>query len=271
MTDTEKTIRLPVFILSLIGVFLLSGAAVYFWQNSNSNTALQGAASPSDAEAVIKSSGLSDADRKTTEAVVRAYILQNPEIITEAVALLQTRDMAGRVEKVGAAIHQPFAGNYGGNPKGDITLVEFTDYNCGYCRSTVADVDKLLAADKNIRVVYRETPVLSPTSRDAALMALAAAKQGKHHEFHRAMFDAGRPSADTIRKAAQNVGLDITVAQAFIASEEAGNELKANQEMMQKIGFNGTPTFIVGGNILEGAQGYDSLKKLVDNARSANK
>ena len=108
--------------------------------------------------------GMNDEERKATEAVVRAYILEHPEIITEAVEILQQREMVNRLAVVGDKLRKPFAGAEFGNPQGDVTIVKFTDYNCGPCRASVADLRKLVEQDKNVRVVIREVPILSQTS-----------------------------------------------------------------------------------------------------------
>jgi protein-disulfide isomerase len=266
MTDKIKSSRLP-FTVLLIGLFLISAVAFYFYQIRSGGSVVSDPAD--DAEAAVAASGISNADRKKTEAVVRAYLLENPEVITEAIGVLQNREMASRIETAGDGIAKPFAGDYSGNPKGDTTIVVFNDYNCGFCRASVADVQRLMKTDGNIRVVLREVPILAPTSRDAALWALAAAKQGKHNAFHTAMFAAGRPDATTIRKAAQNAGMDIAAAQAFATSAEAKAEVESNLAMMQQIGFSGTPTFIIGKELLQGAQGYDKLKAAVQKKRKA--
>ncbi|MFC4291608.1 DsbA family protein [Sphingorhabdus arenilitoris] len=268
MTETKNASRLPFYLL-LIGVFLISSFAVYIYQNRSSAASSDSSAASKDADDAVAAAGMSDAERKATEALVRAYILENPEIITEAIGVLQSREMAQRLESVGDAIKTPFAGDVAGNPNGDITIVEFTDYNCGFCRQTVADVDQLLKSDGNIRLIYREIPILKPSSRTAALWALAAAKQGKHDAFHRAMFAAGKPDDATIRKAAQNVGLDMAAAEKFASSAEANAELDNNLAMMQQIGFNGTPTFIIGNQIIEGAQGFDRLNAAIKKARES--
>jgi protein-disulfide isomerase len=264
MTENIKSSRLP-FTLLLIGLFLISAVAFYFYQTSSASSVTKNGAS--EAEAAVAASGVSDAERKKTEAVVRAYLLENPEVITEAIEVLQNREMAKRVEAAGDDVTKPFAGDFAGNPKGDTTIVVFNDYNCGFCRASVADVQRLMKSDGNIRVVFREVPILAPTSRDAALWALAAAKQGRHNAFHTAMFAAGRPDANTIRKAAQDAGMDIAKAQAFAGSAEAKTEVESNLAMMQQIGFSGTPTFIIGNELLQGAQGYDKLKAAVEKKR----
>lgn len=271
MTITKTSNRTVLF-AAIIGILILLAAGYYLFQNNavlEDAKAAEGTASiaSTDADTALAKAGMSADDRKATEAVVRAYILEHPEIITEAVAILQKREIAKRLDAGGGAIQKAFPGAESGNPSGDVTVVEFTDYNCGFCRSSVADVEKLVGSDGDIRVVYRELPILSPTSRDAALWALAAAKQGKHAAFHKAMFTGGRPDATTIRAAARRAGMDIAAAEKFAASSQAGAEVDSNLAMMQQIGFGGTPTFIIGDQILEGAVGYSTLKAAVEKAR----
>ena len=262
----ESSNRTPLFAamaaLALLGA---GGGYLYSQRASNDNddaqSALAAAARVSDA------AGMSAADRKATEAVVRAYILENPEILTEAAQILEKRALARRLDAAGGALATAFAGAVDGNPQGDVTLVEFTDYNCGFCRSSVADIQKLIGADKNLRVVFREVPILSASSREASKWALAAAKQGKHKAFHDAMFAGDKPNDSSIRAAAQKAGLNMTKAEADANSNAVAVEIEANLAMMQKLGVGGTPTFIVGDQILEGALGYDALKQAVANAR----
>jgi protein-disulfide isomerase len=265
MTKNSVTKRLPV-IFAVIGVFLLSSTAVYLFRAKppvESGAQSAGA----NADKAISAAGMSASERKATEAIVRAYILEHPEIITEAVGLLQKREVTQRLGAAKDALHTPFYGAQAGNPSGDVTIVEFTDYNCGFCRASVPDIEKLIAADKGIRIIYREVPILAPSSKDAALWALAAAKQGRHAAFHKKMFGGGRPDANTIRTAAMAAGLDMAAAQNFIATPEALTELKSNLAMMQQIGFSGTPTFIIGDQMLEGALGYEKIREAVTKAR----
>lgn len=271
MADELNNNRIPLLI-ALAGALLLIGVGAYVFV-SNRNSVERGSVeqktelASSVADDAVAAAGMSDKDRKATEALVRAYILEHPEIITEAVEILQQRDIAKRLTAAGSTIATPFPGAEAGNPDGDVTIVEFTDYNCGFCRASVADVQRLLRDDGNIRLVYRELPILSQTSRDAASWALAAAKQGKHKAFHDAMFAGGRPDAQTIRAAASKAGMDMTAAEKFASSQQAEAEIKSNLEMMQQVGFNGTPTFIIDDQILEGALGYDALKSAVEKAR----
>jgi protein-disulfide isomerase len=219
------------------------------------------------ADEAVAAAGMSNAQRAATEALVKAYILENPEIITDAVAILQKRDAAKRLAEAGDDLAKAFPGAEAGNPRGDVTIIEFTDYNCGFCRASVPDVQRLLKSDPNIRLIYRELPILSASSRSAALWALAAARQGKHKAFHDALFANGRADEQNIAAAAQAAGLDMAAARKFAASPEASNEIERNLAMMQQIGFNGTPTFIIGDQLLEGALGYDALKSAVEQAR----
>jgi protein-disulfide isomerase len=267
MSENTMTKRVPI-ILAVIGIFLLSSTAVYLFRAKPvSDISADGAVANADANAAISAAGMTRANRKATEAIVRAYILQHPEIITQALGLLQKHEATQRLGAAKDVLSTPFYGAQAGNPSGDVTVVEFTDYNCGFCRASVPDVERLVAADKGVHVIYREVPILAASSKDAALWALAAAKQGKHAQFHKAMFGGGRPDAATIRVAAITAGLDIAAAGNFIASSEALTELKSNLAIMQQVGFNGTPTFIVGDQMLEGALGYDKIKAAVDKAR----
>lgn len=251
-----------------IGAAILLAAGFYFFSTSEEiQRGDKAAYAAADAERAISAAGVSSEERAATEAIVRAYILENPEIITEAVEILQRREMAKRMDAAGGALTKVFPGAVGGNPDGSITVVEFTDYNCGFCRSSVADLNRLMGSEKDVRIVYRELPILAASSRDAARWALAAAKQGKHKAFHDAMFTAGPVNEQSITSAAQRAGLNMDQAAKDATSPEVQAEIERNLAMMQQIGFNGTPTFIIGDQMLEGALGYDALKAAVDKAR----
>ncbi|MEY3623498.1 MAG: hypothetical protein RLZZ407_1057 [Pseudomonadota bacterium] len=265
----NMTSRTPLILILSATLLLAAVGAYLFWPKDAVSVQEPADAAAQDAAKAAAAAGMSADDRKATEAIVRAYILENPEIITEAIGVLQKREATQRLSAAGSKLTEPFPGAEFGNPKGDVTLVEFTDYNCGFCRSSVADVQKLIDSDSNIRVVIREVPILSATSRDAALWALAAAKQGKHKAFHDAMFSGGRPDAQSIRAAASKAGMNLAAAEKFANSREAIAEVESNIAIMQQVGFGGTPTFIIGDQILEGAVGLDALKAAVAKARKA--
>ena len=272
MNDTSiSTNRIPL-IIALFGAIILLGTGAYLFARQGSSVERgsieqKNALATSSADSAVAVAGMKPNERKAVEAIVRAYILEHPEIIPEAVEILQKRDTAKRLASTGSRMATPFPGAVAGNPDGDVTVIEFTDYNCGYCRASVPDLQKLVQNDNGVRIVYREVPILSQTSRDAAMWALAAAKQGKYMAFHDAMFSGGRPDAQTIRAAAVKAGMNMAVAEKFAASPQANAEVEGNLAMMQQVGFTGTPTFIIGDQILEGALGYEALKTAVDRAR----
>ena len=207
-------------------------------------------------------------DRAGTEKIVREYILANPEILPEAMANLQRRESAKQLTGMREDVEKPFPGAILGNPQGKTTLVEFTDFGCTFCRQSVADVEALIAADPDLRIVVRELPILSAESVTAARMALAAAEQGKYAAFHHAMFAAGRPDAATIDAAAKAAGLDLERARRVAEDPQVEAELERNLALARRLGFNGTPSWIVGDEVLSGAVGKDQLAAAIAKSRS---
>jgi protein-disulfide isomerase len=191
---------------------------------------------------------------------VRAYILSHPEILSQAATKLALAPYR-------AAIEKPFAGAWAGNPKGNATLVVFTDYNCPYCRSTSPEIDRLIAKDPGLKVVWREMPVLGPGSDAAAAAALAAARQGKYLAFHRALFSGGHPDANGLSAAARvaQVAPGPFAADAKSAAVQA--EIQTNLALAQRLGITGTPFFVIGNHTIQGAVGYDRLAIAVSEAR----
>lgn len=206
-------------------------------------------------------------NRAEVEKIVHDYILDHPEILPQAMENLQKRENAQALSGISDKVHAPFPGAVMGNPNGKVTLVEFTDFACTFCRQSVAEVEQLIAANPDLRVVVRELPILSPQSADAAKMALAAAEQGKYAAFHNAMFAAGQPSPETIAAAAQAAGLDMDRARKTIADPRLEAELTRNVEFARRLGFNGTPSWIAGDALLSGAVGKDKLAEAIEAAR----
>ena len=190
---------------------------------------------------------------------VRDYLLANPEVLPEAMQELQRREQADRLAPVQTAVTEPFPGAVLGNPQGTKVLVEFSDYACGYCRQSVADVEALVAADPDLKVVIRELPILSPDSFDAAQMALAAAEQGKFEAFHTTMFEAGRVTPETILASARTAGVDVGKAQAAIAADRYRAEVEKNLALSETLGIGGTPAWVAGDTVLAGAIGQTRL------------
>ncbi len=211
--------------------------------------------------AVWQYSGLGDTH-------VREYLLENPEILPKMVEELQRKESAEGLEEVAGEIATPYPGAVLGNPEGSVTLVEFSDYGCGFCRKSNADVDALIGANPDLKVVIREWPIFEGSDK-AAKMALAAAQQGKYTAFHNAMFAAGAPSDATIKQAAQQAGLDEAKAQKYIASDAASFEFAKNAAFAQRLGFSGTPVWVIGGRVIEGAVGAEQLQDAIDTARGS--
>ena len=205
--------------------------------------------------------------RGATERVVHDYLLEHPEILPEAIDRLRSRQLLARIAPLRGAIETAFPGAVLGNPRGRVTLVEFSDYACPYCRMSVHDVQDLIAANADLRIVVREEPVLSPGSVDAARMALAAADQGRYAAFHDAMFAKDGPSAGSIAAAAREAGIDLARARKDIAAGKYEPELANNTRIGQSIGFSGTPAWIVGEQAFSGAVGKDFLADAIARAR----
>jgi protein-disulfide isomerase len=207
--------------------------------------------------------------RAAIESVVREYILEHPEILPQAMENLQNRENSQQIAGVRQTVEAPFPGAVLGNPDGKVTLVEFSDYACGYCRKSLPDVERLAKGNPDLRIVIRELPIISPHSGDAAKMALAAAEQGKFAAFHDAMFAAGQVDPQTIETVAKSVGLDMERARKVAASQEVEAEIERNYEMARRLGFGGTPSWIAGERLISGAVGHEQLAQAVDDARGS--
>lgn len=211
----------------------------------------------------VAPSDLGGADKARIEQVVRDYVLANPELIPQAMQRLQERESGRAITADRARIETPYKGAMLGNPDGDVTLVEFFDYNCGYCRASLPLIRELVAADPKLKVVFRELPILAEESRDAARASLAAAAQGRFNQFHEALYAAGPVSAQTIAAAASKAGVDLTKI-----PDDADTEIAGNIRLAAKLGINGTPAWVVGDRMLSGALPLDRLQEAVAAARA---
>lgn len=198
-----------------------------------------------------------------------AWLMRDPQVLTRAMDELQRIQTLERIEPLRAELEAPFPGAVLGNPQGTVTLVEFTDYACTYCRQSVADVNALIAANPDLKVVIREYPILSAESADAARMALAAAQQGRFEAFHNAMFAAGQITPESIDAAAAQAGVDLARAQAAISAGLFEGQLQNNVFMAQNLGITGTPAWIVGDRALNGAVGREAIGRAIAEARES--
>ncbi|WP_232475865.1 DsbA family protein [Flavisphingomonas formosensis] len=209
-----------------------------------------------------------DPKQAALEQAIHDYILNHPEIIPEAMERLRAKEMAKTIGENRAAIETPFAGAWAGAKDGDVTLIEFSDYSCGYCRASVADVDKLLAEDKRLKVVWREIPILGDKSEQAARLGLSAARQGRFLDFHRLMYATGVPDKLSMEKVQNTVGMDPAKTAKDIVDPAVQSELDHNVDLARTLGISGTPTFIIGDRLLSGAVGYAALKQAIEDARA---
>jgi protein-disulfide isomerase len=220
---------------------------------------------------------LSPAQAESVRESVRDYIRENPEIIEEALQALQERSAAEaemRTRQTIAALqddlfHHPDA-PVGGNPDGDVTLVEFFDYRCGYCKRVHPTVQELLARDSNIRLVYKELPILGADSVFAARAALAAHRQdpAKYSQLHDALMET-RGSLDeaSVMQIAAEVGLDPARLRQDMAAPEIDAAFQRNFRLAQALEISGTPSFVVGDTLVPGVASLETFQQLVARAR----
>ncbi|PDH67628.1 MAG: disulfide bond formation protein DsbA [Sphingomonadaceae bacterium MED-G03] len=225
------------------------------------------AAAAGAALAVQAPASVGATDRAAIEQIVHDYILDHPEIIPQAIEKLQAKRLSGVIDASRSALETPYAGAWEGAADADVTVVEFFDYACGYCRASLPDLGKLVGSDKKVKIVYRELPILSEESGDAAKVSLLAAERGQYMAYHKALYGAGRVTRDTILAAAAKAGISKADAEAAIASSKYDSEIQSNIALAQKLQATGTPTFVIGDQVLSGAVGYDALKEGVATAR----
>lgn len=250
--------RLAAAIILLGGLGAVGG---WWWQSRTDPPT-------NNAEAQLAAAGIDSRERIAIEGLVREYILEHPEILPEAMKRLQSKSAAQQIAANRDRIEAPFAGAVLGNPQGKLTLVQFTDYACGFCRQSVADIKALTAAHPDLRVVIRELPILSPASERAARVALAAARQGRYAAFHAAMFAGDKPSPTSIAAASSAAGVDSAAAVGTATSPEVTAELASNVALARELGISGTPAWVVGDRLLIGAVGRDLLERAIAEARS---
>ena len=216
-----------------------------------------------------------DLSVEQVEKIVREYLLREPEIVYQALEELQRRQAAAEAERQQAAIsdHQRELLNdptspVGGNPDGEVTLVEFFDYRCAYCRRVVSSMRALLDEDRELRVVFKELPVLGPDLERAARAALASRRQGGYVPFHFALMAADDLSLPGIRAAAEAVGLDADRLEADMAAPEVNAAIQANYALANELGIEGTPAFVIGTQLIPGAVDKARLEELIREQRS---
>ena len=225
----------------------------------------------------------SPAQRSAIEKIIKDYLVEHPEVLQEAMAALEKKQALAEAEKAKAAIKDHSEAIFNsplqvtlGNPQGDVTFVEFFDYNCGYCKRAMTDMLALMEKDPKLKVVLKEFPVLGPSSVDAARVAVAVRMQDKtgkkYLEFHQKLL-GGRGQVDKARAlaVAKEIGLDVARLERDMKSEEATSTISESMKLAEALGINGTPSYVIGkaakGDVVVGAVGLDSLGKKIDASR----
>jgi len=224
---------------------------------------------------VVGAAEITPEQRKAIEAIIHDYLMQNPDVLIDA--LREAEAKANSDTEIKAAqvlrdrrreVFDDPATPVGGNPQGDVTIVEFFDYRCPYCKQVHPAIQKLLDQDRKLRFVYKEMPVLGAPSVIAAHAALAARLQGKYEAFHAAMMATkGQITEDVVYKVAGSVGLDVERLKHDMTTPEVDRAVKANLALAKALDIHGTPGFIIGEHIVPGAIDLDALKDLVADAR----
>lgn len=214
------------------------------------------------------------AQKEEIGKVIQEYLKENPEIVIEAIEAYRSQEAEREQKQAEEKIidNREYLTRADapsiGNPDADVTVVEFFDYNCGYCKRALPDIQKISEADPNVRFVFKEMPILGPTSKTAAQWALAAHKQGKYFDYHVALMEhRGPKDEDNLKKLGEKVGLDVDKAKAAIDSGEIDKELDMVTKVGREIGVTGTPAFIVGDKFIPGYIGEDGLKGAIADAR----
>jgi protein-disulfide isomerase len=211
------------------------------------------------------------------ELVLEA-IRENPGIVFEAAQLFEEQQQANQALVAAQvlatereALERDPNAPVLGNPDGDVTVVEFFDYNCPYCRRVKPHMEALLAADPNVRVVYREWPSLGEGSVFAARAALASRNQGKYEEFHWAMMElSGRAEEASVMRAAEDIGLDVVQLRRDMNAPEIDEHIATSMRLSRAMGFSGTPSFVIGDSLAPGLIDADQMISLVNQARANN-
>jgi protein-disulfide isomerase len=220
---------------------------------------------------------LSPAQEQAIEKLVHDYIMEHPEVILDSVRAMETRQQAtGETEQQAAIIankellvNDPTA-PVAGNPDGDITVVEFFDYRCPYCKSMAKAFITALEADGNVRIVFKEFPILGPESDFAAKAALAAARQGKYRDFHAALMEhKGQLGNDTVLSLAGDVGLDLDRLRKDMIDPAIAQSIRRNHELAGVLKISGTPAFIIGDRLIPGAMPMEEMLAIINAERKS--
>ncbi len=220
-----------------------------------------------------------DAQREEIGRIVKDYLLKNPEILQEVMTELEKKQSVAEAERHRTSVKQHAKAIFEsprsvvlGNPQGDVTMVEFFDYNCGYCKRAFTDMVELMKSDPKLRIVLKEFPVLGPGSIEAAQVSAAARLQDKggkkFFEFHQKLL-MGRGQADKARAlaVAKDTGFDVARIEKDMAGDEVRQSIEESFKLAEALGLNGTPSYVIGQDVVIGAVGHATLREKINGAR----
>ena len=224
----------------------------------------------------------SDQEKANLGSVIKEYLLKNPEVIRDAMAELERRDQVAAAEQqkktlasVSDTLIKSERGIVLGNPKGDVTLVEFFDYNCGYCKRSMADLQMLMKDDPKLRIVLRDFPVLGTESVEASMVAVAVANQlkgGDYLAYHSKLMESkGRIGKERAVQVAKELGVDMAKLDQDISSKQTRLALEETMRIVDDLKIQGTPAFVIGDEVVFGAVGRDPLAKAIESVRTCGK
>lgn len=217
--------------------------------------------------------------RSEIEKILHEYLVSHPEVLQEAMAALEKRQTAAESEKHKAAVKKYAKEIFSspnqvtiGNPQGNVTFVEFFDYNCGYCKRAMGDMVTLMKEDPKLKVVLKEFPVLGPGSVEAAQVAVAVRMQDptgkKYFQFHEKMLNSrGQANKASAMAVAKSIGLDMVKLEKDMAGPEVKETLQESFKLAEALGMNGTPSYVIGDSVVVGAVGVDALREQINTAR----
>ena len=215
-----------------------------------------------------------DAQKDAMGAVIKDYLMENPNVIFEAIEAQRAQQEADAKKQAEVKIleHIDYLTRADapsvGNPNADVTVVEFFDYNCGYCKRALPDIQKLVKEDPKVRVVFKEMAILGPSSKTAALWSLAAHKQGKYFEYHVALMNhRGAKDEAALMQLGKDAGLDVEKLKADANDPATEKMLEHDMDIARDIGANGTPAFIIGSQFIPGYVGEEGLKSAIAEER----
>ncbi len=217
-----------------------------------------------------------DQQKSDIETIIRSYLLENPEILREMATQLEAKDKQAEenLRSTSLVTHKDLVFKTAddpsiGNAKGDVTIVEFMDYNCGWCKKSMSEVSALLKSDPNLKVIFKDFPIFGEHSEYAARAALAAKNQNKYWELHQAMFSQeGQVTTDVVNQLAEGLGLDMTKLKADIESPEVAAKIAANMQLGKDLAINGTPAFVIDDQVYGGYLPIDGMNQAVAEVRA---